>query len=76
MDEKKLYEPSNMDARRPTRYRALSWSWAGINGDRVHMSIRVINPNQPIKNIASPVKIHLEDLDGDFFFFANFSLGF
>ena len=56
-----------MDVKRPTRYRAPSWSWAGINGDQVHMSIGVINLNEPIKNIASPVKIRLEALDGDLF---------
>lgn len=61
---KTLYEPSNMDFTKPTAYRAPSWSWAGINGGRVTMYNSAIEDGIPIKNIATPVKIHLEPLDG------------
>jgi hypothetical protein len=64
-DKKRLYEPSNMDFSKPTEYRAPSWSWASINGGRVTMYNTSIDGTTPLINIATPVKIHLEPLDGD-----------
>jgi hypothetical protein len=62
--KKRLYEPPNMDFTKPSAYRAPSWSWAGINGGRVAMFNNAIQDAIPIKNIATPIKVHLEPLEG------------
>lgn len=60
----RLFSPLYMDFSKPDAYRAPSWSWASINGGRVKMYNTAIDGSTPLINIATPLKVHLEPVEG------------